>query len=311
MIFGESAGGESVKQLLANPPKPLPFSSVILESQNAVLPGNGLLNYKQVLLYFGCANVDCLRKIPAVDIKAYIESQSLSFPPVNNDGTSTPDVRLSISSGKFANVPTMLGSNLNEARVFLAVAGLTDGSAAVDSFFDQYNITSQAVRDSIIAAYAAQGITNLYELADRIGTDLVFTCTTARLANYLATFGRTTYRYLFTPTFPSISIFANPGAYHTAEIPEVFGTYPLSNEFGTATQQQIQLSAFMQKTWANFAKNPTGGIGWPKVGSASGKELGVLGKDGSSGVTIRPLLEADYACPLYAGIEDVLGFSFK
>lgn len=110
MIFGESAGGESVKQLLANPPSPLPFSSAILESQNAVFPGNGLQNYKQVLLHFGCANVDCLRKIPAVYIKAYIESESLSFPPVNNDGTSTADVRLSISTGKLTNVPTMLGS---------------------------------------------------------------------------------------------------------------------------------------------------------------------------------------------------------
>ncbi|KAL1796004.1 hypothetical protein ACET3X_006228 [Alternaria dauci] len=311
MIFGESAGGESVKQLLANPPNPLPFSSAILQSQNAVLPGNGLQNYKQVLLNFGCADVDCLRKVPAVDIKAYIESKSLSFPPVNNDGTSTPDVRLSISTGKFANVPTMLGSNLNEARVFLEVVGLTDGTTAVSSLFDRYNITSKAVRDSIIASYAAQGITDLYEVADRLVTDLVFTCTTGRLANYLAISGRTTYRYLFTPAFPSVALFPNPGAYHTIEIPEVFGMYPLSNQFGTATQQQIQLSAFMQKTWANFAKNPAGGVGWPKVGSAFGKELGVLGKDGSSGVTVRPLLEADYACPLYAGIEDVLGLSFK
>ncbi|KAI4926930.1 uncharacterized protein J4E92_006091 [Alternaria infectoria] len=311
MIFGESAGGESVKQLLANPPSPLPFSSAILESQNAVLPGNGLVNYKQVLLHFGCTDIACLRKVSAEDIKAYIEPNSLAFPPVNNDGTSVPDVRLSISTGKFANVPTMLGTNLNEARAFLAVAGVMDGKTAVNNFFSQYNITSQAVRDSIIAAYAAQGITDFYELADRLGTDLVFTCTTARLANYLAISGRTTYRYQFTPVFPSVALFPNPGAYHTAEIPEVFGTYPLSSEFGTATQQQIQLSAFMQKTWANFAKNPAGGVGWPKVGSALGKELGVLGKDGSSGVTIRPLLEADYACPLYAGVEDLLGLSFK
>jgi carboxylesterase type B len=311
MLFGESAGGESIKQLLANPPSPLPFSSAILQSQNAVLPGNGLVNYKQVLLHFGCADIACLRKVPALDIKAYIESNSLSFPPVNNDGTSTPDVRLSISSGKFANVPTMLGSNLNEARVFLAVTGVTDGNTALNATFDQYNITSQTVRDSIIAAYAAQGITDSYELSDRLGTDLVFTCTTARLANYLAIFGRTTYRYLFTPVFPSIELFPNPGAYHTAEIPEVFGTYPLSSQFGTVTQQQIQLSAFMQKIWANFAKNSAGGVGWPKVGSGVGRELGVLGKDGSSGVTLRPLLEADYACLLYAGIEDALGLSFK
>lgn len=30
-VFGESAGGESVKQLLANPPSPLPFSAAIMQ----------------------------------------------------------------------------------------------------------------------------------------------------------------------------------------------------------------------------------------------------------------------------------------
>jgi hypothetical protein len=40
---------------------------------------------------------------------------------------------------------------------------------------------------------------------------------------------------------------------------------PLSSEYGTVTQQQIDLSAFMQKVWANFAENPSGGVGWPNV----------------------------------------------
>ena len=309
MVFGESAGGESVKQLLANPPTPMPFSSAILQSQNAVIFGNGELNYKQVLTNFGCSDINCLRQVPAADIKSYIETNSLSFPPVNGDGTSTQDVRLSITSSKFANVPILLGTDLNEARIFLAVAGLNDGSAALDNQFDSLNLTSPVIRDSIIASYAAKGIDDLYLVADRLGTDLVFTCTTARLANYLALFGRTVYRYLYTPAFPNLSIFPDAGAYHSSEIPQVFGTYPLSNQHGSATQQQIQLSAFMQKTWANFAKNPGSGAGWPKVGSV-GPDLGVLGRDGGSGVTVMSKLEFDYACPIYAPIEDLLGLSF-
>ncbi|KAF2035410.1 liver carboxylesterase 1 precursor [Setomelanomma holmii] len=309
MIFGESAGGESVKQLLANPPSPLPFSSAILESQNAVLTGNGLENYKQVLNNFNCADIVCLRKVSATDIKSYIESQSLAFPPVNGDGTAVSDVRASITSRKWANVPAMLGSNLNEARVFLAVLGLSDGTTALNTVFDQLNITSDAVKNTIISQYAAQGITDVLELLDRIVTDLVFTCTTSSLANYLALAGYTTYRYRYDGVFSTVSTFPNAGAYHTAEIPEVFGTYPLSNQFGTATQQQIDLSAFMQKTWANFAKNPSGGVGWPEVLSF-GNELGVLGYSGSSGLTVRSKLESDYPCPLYAGIEDLLGLSY-
>jgi hypothetical protein len=68
----------------------------------------------------------------------------------------------------------------------------------------------------------------------------------------------------------------------------------------------------MQKTWANFAKNASAGVGWPSVDNLDLKyDLGVLGKDGSSGVTVRPRIEADYACPLYAAIEDAAQLSYR
>jgi carboxylesterase 2 len=171
MIYGESAGGESVKQLLANPPSPLPFSSAILQSEQSLLTGNGLLNYQQVLVNFNCAGVPspiaCLRRVPATDLKAYIEPNSLAFPPVDGDGTSTSDVRASISTKKWARVPAVLGTNLNEARVFLAVYGLNNGTAAIDTVFNLLGIKSPAVKQSILALYAARGITDLYLVADR------------------------------------------------------------------------------------------------------------------------------------------------
>lgn len=140
-------------------------------------------------------------------------------------------------------------------------------------------------------------------------TDLVFTCTTSTLSTYLAANHYTSYRYRYDAVFPSISTFSNAGAYHTSEIPSVFGSYSLSNQFGNATEQQIALSAFMQKTWADFAKNPDAGPGWPKVSSPE-NELGVLGKNRSSGVTVMSNLEADYPCGLYSDIEGMLGLSY-
>lgn len=142
-------------------------------------------------------------------------------------------------------------------------------------------------------------------------TDLLFTCTASTLSSFLALNGYTTYRYRYDASFPSTSLFANSGAYHTSEIPEVFGTYPLSNQFGTATTQQIELSAFMQKTWAGFAKNPSGGVGWPSVGSAFQKTLGLLGSNGSNGVTVVDTLVADYPCVVYAPVGDLLKFNYK
>lgn len=137
--------------------------------------GNGLTSYDQVLVNFGCKDIACLRKVDATAIKAYIEANSLSFPPTNGDGTSIDDVRPSILAKKFANVPTFFGSNLNEGRVFLAVLGLNSGTAAVDGALASVGVTDPKVKQSILAVYAAQGIEDLYVIADRyvIRTDFL------------------------------------------------------------------------------------------------------------------------------------------
>ncbi|EUC29477.1 hypothetical protein COCCADRAFT_40129 [Bipolaris zeicola 26-R-13] len=303
MLFGESAGGESIKQLLANPPNPLPFSSAILQSQQALSQGNGLTNYKKVLSHFSCTDITCLRAVPATEIKSYIESESLSFAPVNGDGTSADDVRPSIRSKKWARVPTMFGTNLNEARIFLAVLGSNDATTAFNSIVEQVNTSSIDAPDAhttVTDAYAEQGITVFDKLLDRVLTDAIFTRTTSRLSTFLDKNSYTTYRYLYSGVFPSVSIFNDAGAYHTSEIPQVFGTWERSNRFGNATEQQIKLSSFMQKTWADFAKDPEKGVGWAKVGSTLlGRELGVLGEGGSAGVTVKRKAMVDYACALY------------
>ncbi|KAJ4380866.1 hypothetical protein N0V86_004228 [Didymella sp. IMI 355093] len=309
-IFGESAGGESVKQLLANPPSPRPFSAAILQSQNIALTGDGLASYAQVLLNFGCIDIACLRGVNASAIKSYIEANSLVFPPVNNDGTFVNDVRPSIKARKFADVPTFFGTNLDENRFLLATLGLNNGTAAVDGALASAGITDPMVRGSIVAVYAARGIQYGYVAAGRILTDLAFTCSTSALTMFLAMNGYTTYRYRFDASFPSTSIFANSGAYHTSEIPEVFGTYPTSTQFGTVTTQQIALSAFMQKTWAGFAKNPVGGVGWPRVSGAL-NYLGLLGSNGSSGVSVVNNMVADYPCVVLGPIGDVMNENYR
>jgi len=315
-IFGDSAGGESVKQLLASPPSPLPFSAAIMQSQQSLLIGSGSDSYKKVLQNFKCQSqsspIACLRKVSATDIKAYIESAALVFPPVNGDGTSVSDVRNSITSKTWPNIPILIGTTLNEARVFIAAQGITSGAPALDYALSTVGITSLITKSSILALYAGKGTTAITDVADRIFTDAVFTCTTSSLANFLALNGYTVYRYRYDASFPSTSIFSNAGAYHTSDIPSVFGTYPQYSKFGAATQQQTQLSSYMQGVWGGFAKKPDGGVaaGWPKVGSALGKELALLGASASNNVTVVPLLQADYPCVAYAGIAGIAGLSY-
>lgn len=187
-----------------------------MESEQAFLPGDGTANYKAVLARFGCTNIDCLRKVPATDIKNFIEPNFLFFPPVV-DGTYTPDVRPSITSGKFAKVPITMGTNLNEFRVFLAIFGFNNGTAAEQYFFDYFKLNNTII-NSTLATYAAQGYNAAYDVIDRFTTDFIFTCTTASLANYLSFFNYTVYRYQYDADFPNLRLFPNSGVYHTVEV---------------------------------------------------------------------------------------------
>lgn len=75
----------------------------------------------------------------------------------------------------------------------------------------------------------------------------------------------------------------------------VFGTYvPIA-----VTAQEEALSKYIQGAWADFAKNPTLGPGWNKLGTFNGTDLGDLGPIGTSGVTIIPQSQVDYRCSLF------------
>jgi hypothetical protein len=73
-----------------------------------------------------------------------------------------------------------------------------------------------------------------------------------------------------------------------------FGTFTRAND----TAQEVALSQFMQSAFAGFATNPANGPGWTRVGTSGGDDFGVLGMDGSSGVTVLPRSEVLNLCPL-------------
>jgi carboxylesterase type B len=59
--------------------------------------------------------------------------------------------------------------------------------------------------------------------------------------------------------WPNQRISPDAGAWHSSEIPSVFGL-PDSKSAGPATKDQATLSAFMNKAWAEFAKDPENGL---------------------------------------------------
>jgi len=313
-IFGESAGGYSVKQLLANPPSPLPFRGAIMESQATGLPGNGTTSYENVVAHFNCTNATsqlaCLRTVDAFAIRDYLISSNLYFPPVINDGTYVASDSLpEIQSGKFAPVPILIGTNKDEGRVFVDLLGLDPANSGNESLVNQIiedvtGIDVSSILQALLNGYDLDLSNDFYLALSQLITDVGFTCTASTLSSTLVAAGRQpVWRYRFDGVFPNVSPFPNAGAFHSVEIPEVFGTYPLVNELGTATADQIALSKYMRKVWADFAKNPSAGAPWPKLGSHAGIELGILGgAQNKSGESTQSLLVADTPCILINGL---------
>ncbi|KAJ6000555.1 hypothetical protein N7481_000964 [Penicillium waksmanii] len=77
-----------------------------------------------------------------------------------------------------------------------------------------------------------------------------------------------TWRYLYQGSFPNLSPKPWLGAYHSSEIPFIFGTYNVSTPYSQpASKAEIETSRYMQEAWVAFAKDPRHGLsnyGWPQ-----------------------------------------------
>jgi carboxylesterase type B len=262
-IFGESAGGESVKQLLALPPRPLQFRAAIMESQAAFIPGVPAISFLKTVNEFGCASadssIDCLRKVPAEQLRDYITENNVFFPPEDDGLTYTSDVRPSIRNKEFADVPVLIGTNADEGRVFAAAFGLANASSTVGDVIDLLFPDNPIVGNAVAALYRPV-FTDVYHFASAVITSLIFTCPTSSLSKYATQHGLQVWRYYFSFDSPTLAVFPDAGAFHTAEIPFVFGSFS-APENVTPTDEESQLSRYMQTTWANFAKGPSAGPG--------------------------------------------------
>ena len=305
-IFGESAGGYSVKQLLANPPDPLPYRAAIMESQATEFIGNSTANWETLGTELGCTSdpsmIDCMRRANATQIKNIIETQVLDFAPVYNNLTAVSNVGSTLESRRFAQVPFMIGTNAQEGR------SLISPNTTVDEFLNAQFPGQTALQNAVLAAYPEQLRNHPFFFNSQVITDFLMLCHAFLVANNATANGYDVWRYWYNASFPNLASFPSAGVYHFSEIPIVWGTYPGNNQFGNVTQQEIQLSKYMQSTWANFAKDPSAGPSWPRLGTNNGTELGDIGANGSDGERTIPLESVDHICGVYESFIIAEGF---
>ena len=276
-IFGESAGAYSVKQLVANPPHPLPFRAAILESQARGPTDNNEKNWATLEAELGCnstsaatSSLACVRAASANRILDILNRRALSFSPTYDNVTDVASVEDAFYQGKAAKVPILIGTNADEGSVLTSV--MPKPMLLLESIFGR-NSTAIA-----LARQAYPSIAKEEDLISQIVTDHTYTCTTLALAKIANNAGYKVWRYYFNASFPNNQPFAGTGVWHTSEIDLVFGTYPRDNQ---TTSQQVELSRFMQRSWADFAKDPSSGPGWSSVNDTA-HGLEVLGANGTA-----------------------------
>ncbi|KAJ7139650.1 Alpha/Beta hydrolase protein [Mycena epipterygia] len=252
-IMGQSAGSQSVSGAIArHTPGNAPFRAGIMLSGAVVSmsPIPSFTSFNNFSASVGCgqlpgaARLACLKKVPAATIRSFTNGPtSGAFEPLVDDITVFSDPLERIRTGLTARVPFIIGNMQNDGSVF--AVGLTNLSAFLLATFDGLVLPAEVrplypgLNDSLIIS--------------EIIKDAEFLCP-AQLWS-AATVGagiRSVYRYTYGAVFADLQLFPGAGAWHSSELPEIFGTFNRS----TATAPEATLSNTMQTLVANFVKNP-------------------------------------------------------
>ncbi|KAI9690423.1 MAG: hypothetical protein M1822_009386 [Bathelium mastoideum] len=204
-IWGQSAGAESVDYYnFAYPDDPI-IAGLILDSGSALLPAGTPVpltsNFTFVAAHFNCtgsdqAQLSCLKKVPQANIEAFLKAYGdsgtapgLSFNQVVDNRTRFANYTARALVGNFTKKPAIIGTNADEGR------SLTTFNP------NGVNIT-------------AANIVTLNE----------FLCPADQTTTNRYAVGVPTHRYLYAGNFSNVSPRPWEGAYHSSELPLIFGT---------------------------------------------------------------------------------------
>ena len=287
-VFGESAGGYSVKQLLALPPSPLTYRAAIMESEAALVEPDSSVPWEELVALTNCttavSQLACVRQVPAMTIQNVIETNSISFQPAFDGVTAVSNVLPIFDTGRAAKVPMMIGTNANEGTVFARII-LLMGNTTLPEYLS--TILPASVVDEVAAAFSNGTV---YDQLSEFITYFTFQCPAKLLSEAATSAGYSIWRYYYESYFPNLTPFDGAKAFHSSEIPEVFNDFPSKG----ATSQEIALGKYMQSTWARFAKNP-GSPGWASVADGVVRDIGHNGNSGGQTIATSAI---DQNCAL-------------
>lgn len=320
-IFGESSGSTSVSRLVETLAEDTPFRAAILESgwADTAAVMNEYTSFGQdawdaLVAGLNCTSManstmdefSCVKRVDAEIIDDFLgENSQFLFTASNDNVTCYINPFAERAKGKFAHVPILTGTNAEEGTLWTS-------SETLEEEIQRFPQLAP-FQDKLAAAYVvgSPGLPNQWYANAAIDTDSEYLCPTSMISAQTASLGIPVWRYYFNATFPNTDITADRsypvvngyGAYHSAEISIVWGTYSTTN----ATANQVALSRVLQKAWADFAKDPyRTGPGWPRYDSGSARangtyEVAALGSPNRNpkGWSMFPNSTVDKNCWIY------------
>ena len=185
--------------------------------------------------------------------------KGLKFWPIVDGWVFPEDPGRLLESGKGVDVPVIVGSNADEATVFLKqlpVKRVIGYRLLMRMFYGEYS-------SQVLGFFPAKTDAEVRDALNQAVTIGVFVTAARRTARSLAT-GKSKvwlYHFVRVPPLPRLRVF---GAFHSAEIPYVFGNMHLRWGFDEADRE---LSRSMVQAWTDFARtgDPNGGgaARWP------------------------------------------------
>jgi para-nitrobenzyl esterase len=272
-VFGESAGGMSICNLLVSPMSQGLFQKAIIESgpcfspypDLAFMEKQGQEMERQLHCDVQKNPLACMRDKTAKEILAAMPPDpGMAFGENNANWMPTVDGKLlleqparSLSEGRFMRVPVMNGNNANEGEVIVMFAHEYQFKKLTAEKYPErvnYLMLDEAKVQKVLERYPLEKYSDAGGALSAVLGDQTFVCqekwTSDAIAKHAPVFS-----YFF--NYPDAD-FVLPevrklGAFHSAEVQFVFG-YPMSWFGDSFSGDELVLSDSMMHYWAQFAR---------------------------------------------------------
>lgn len=273
-VAGESSGASNIGYLMASPMAKGLFQRAIHQSggwamystgQKETDDKKGLELATKAQGLSGDDDIQRLRQLSSEDLLLEIDHvyKDHSFDPVIDGHSVIQAFAESAKQGRLDSVDLLIGSNANEARMYLGAEETIDSWIA-DNLAEQFSELSK----STIQANLAKDAQSLEQL-DQLATSFNYTCPSMSFAQAKASVGGQTWFYHFTKQRDG-DLGAKMGSYHGAELPYVFNTH---DDWLPTSAEDRDLTESLMQYWVAFAStgnpNSTGLPEWQPYEKAS------------------------------------------